>query len=137
MSIILSDAGLHRHLLPLTYTRPVGQLRPGILRISEGWYVRSGLSVGHRTESYLEAAYPLPYEASNWEVDGGLFPTNDLVRAVLDLRPGEVLVPAMRCERRPSVSRSKSCAMARPQCWNRCHGRSKRITSPANTTWRK
>ncbi|TXI82025.1 MAG: glucose-1-phosphate thymidylyltransferase [Flavobacteriales bacterium] len=92
MSIILSDAGLHRHLLPLTYTRPVGQLRPGILRISEGWYVRSGLSVGHRTESYLEAAYPLPYEASNWEVDGGLFPTNDLVRAVLDLRPGEVLV---------------------------------------------
>lgn len=92
MSIILSDAGLHSHLLPLTYTRPVGQLRPGILRISEGWYVRSGLSVGHRTEAYLTAAFPVPLEPANWEVDGSLFPTDQLVSAVMDLRPGDVLV---------------------------------------------
>ncbi|MBL7940562.1 MAG: GlmU family protein [Flavobacteriales bacterium] len=92
MSIILSDAGLHSHLLPLTYTRPVGQLRPGILRIAEGWYVRSGLGVGYRTEGYLGAAFPLPIEQANFEVDGSLFPTDELVAAVMDLRPGEVLV---------------------------------------------
>ncbi|MCB0766973.1 MAG: glucose-1-phosphate thymidylyltransferase, partial [Flavobacteriales bacterium] len=92
MSIILSDVGLHSHLLPLTYTRPVGQLRPGILRISEGWYVRSGLPVGHRTEDHLSASFPLPQETANWEVDGSLFPTDDLVGAVMDLRPGDVLV---------------------------------------------
>ncbi|MBL7952859.1 MAG: GlmU family protein [Flavobacteriales bacterium] len=96
MSIILSDAGQHGHLLPLTATRPVGQLRPGVLRISEGWYVRSGLSVGHRTEAYLSRAFPLPVEPSTWEVDGGLFPTDDLVGAVMDLRPGEVLVQGGR-----------------------------------------
>jgi len=92
MSIILSDAGLHSHLLPLTYTRPVGQLRPGILRIAEGWYVRSGLGVGYRTEAYLTAAFPLPIEQANFEVDGSLFPTDELVAAVMDLRPGDVLV---------------------------------------------
>ncbi len=92
MSIILSDAGLHSHLLPLTYTRPVGQLRPGILRIAEGWYVRSGLGVGYRTEGYLTAAFPLPIEQANFEVDGSLFPTDELVAAVMDLRPGDVLV---------------------------------------------
>jgi len=92
MSIILSDAGLHQHLLPLTFTRPVGQLRPGILRMAEGWYVRSGLGVGYRTEAYLAAAFPLPLEPANFEVDGSLFPTDELVSAVMDLCPGDVLV---------------------------------------------
>ena len=92
MSIILSDAGLQQHLLPLTFTRPVGQLRPGILRMAEGWYVRSGLGVGYRTEAYLAAAFPLPLEPANFEVDGSLFPTDELVSAVMDLRPGDVLV---------------------------------------------
>jgi UDP-N-acetylglucosamine diphosphorylase/glucosamine-1-phosphate N-acetyltransferase len=92
MSIILSDAGLHEHLKPLTFTRPVGHLRPGILRLGEGWYVRSGLAVGYRTEEYLAHAFPLPNGEATFEVHGGLFPTDDLVAAVLDLKPGEVLV---------------------------------------------
>ena len=96
MSIILSDAGLHGHLHPLTSTRPVGQLRPGILRIAEGWYVRSGLGVGYRTEAYLAPSFPLPTEQANFEVDGSLFPTDELVAAVMDLRPGQVLVQGGR-----------------------------------------
>ena len=92
MSIILSDAGSHASLLPLTFTRPVGHLRPGILRISEGWYVRSGLSVGYRTENYLGGAFPLPpQEEMDLEVDASLFPSDELVGAVLDLRPGQFL----------------------------------------------
>lgn len=96
MAIILNDAGHHSHLLPLTFTRPVGHLRPGILRISEGWYVRSGLGTGFRTEGYLSAAFPLPQDGSTFEVDGALFPTDALVAAVMDLRPGEVLVQEAR-----------------------------------------
>ena len=96
MSIVLSDAGWHAHLKPLTFTRPVGQLRPGILPLGEGWYVRSGLGVGYRTEAYLSAAFPLPIEHVQFEVDGALFPTDALVSAVMDLRPGEVLVQAGR-----------------------------------------
>jgi UDP-N-acetylglucosamine diphosphorylase/glucosamine-1-phosphate N-acetyltransferase len=93
MAIILSDAGHHRHLLPLTFTRPVAQLRPGILRISEGWQLRSGLPVGFRTEDYLSNAFPAPqHEAPRYEVDGALFPTDELVAAVLNLNPGEALV---------------------------------------------
>lgn len=92
MAIILNDAGLHSHFLPLTFTRPVGHLRPGILRLSEGWYVRSGLGVGFRTEGYLSRAFPMPTEGPAYEVEGGLFPTDELVTAVLDLRPGHVLI---------------------------------------------
>jgi UDP-N-acetylglucosamine diphosphorylase/glucosamine-1-phosphate N-acetyltransferase len=92
MGIILSDAGAHQHLLPLTHTRPVGQLRPGILRISEGWYVRTGQGVGYRTEAYLSRSFPLIHDGPAIEVRAGLFPTDDLVSAVLDLRAGQVLV---------------------------------------------
>lgn len=93
MSIILADAGLHGHLLPLTFTRPVAQVRPGVLRLSEGWFVRTGLSVGFRTEAYLAQAFPLPQAASpQFEVCGGLFPSEEVVSAVLDLRSGQVLV---------------------------------------------
>lgn len=97
MAIILNDAGLHRHLLPLTFTRPVGQLRPGILRLGEGWYVRSGIAVGYRTEPYLSAAFPIPQgDGPHYEVDGSLYPSDALVAAVLDLRPGQVLTAGGR-----------------------------------------
>jgi UDP-N-acetylglucosamine diphosphorylase/glucosamine-1-phosphate N-acetyltransferase len=92
MAIILNDAGNHRHLLPLTFTRPVGQLRPGILRLGEGWYVRSGMAVGYRTEPYLAASFPIPDEGPHIEVDACVYPSDALVAAALDLRPGQVLV---------------------------------------------
>ncbi len=96
MAIVLNDAGLHAHFLPLTATRPVGQLRPGILRLSEGWYIRSGTGVSYRTERYLSAAFPLRAEGPMMEVNAGLYPTDDLVSAVMDLRPGEVLIQESR-----------------------------------------
>lgn len=93
MSIILNDAGHHGHLRPLTFTRPVGQLRPGILRISEGWEARSGLGTGFRTEAYLAPAFGAPgTEGPRYEVDGSLLPAEDLVAAVLDLPMGRMLV---------------------------------------------
>lgn len=97
MAIILSDAGQHRHLLPLTFTRPVAQLRPGILRISEGWQLRGGLAVGYRTEEYLQPGFPVPSDdGPRFEVDGSLLPTDALVEAVLNLKPGEALVQGGR-----------------------------------------
>ncbi|MBK6344156.1 MAG: GlmU family protein [Flavobacteriales bacterium] len=93
MAIILSDAGHHAHLLPLTFTRPVAQLRPGILRISEGWQLRSGLEVSYRTEAYLSTAFPTGQaDGPRFEVDGSLLPMDELVDAVLNLKPGEALV---------------------------------------------
>ncbi len=57
--IILADAGLHAHLLPLTFTRPVGALRPGILTIGEAWSRMTEMPVGYRTEAYLQPKHPL------------------------------------------------------------------------------
>ncbi|HEY0976613.1 MAG TPA: GlmU family protein [Flavobacteriales bacterium] len=92
MAILLSDAGLHQQLLPLTYTRPMGALRPGILTLAEAWWRLTELPVGYRTEPYLRTKFPEITADTVREVHGGLLPTPDVVSAVLDLSPGEVLV---------------------------------------------
>lgn len=92
MAILLSDAGLHRHLLPLTYTRPVGGLRPGILTISEAWQKLSGLAVGFHTEAYLQEKFPAVQADQVFEVHGGLLPNPAITAAVLDLEAGQVLM---------------------------------------------
>ena len=92
MAILLSDAGRHRHLLPLTFTRPVGALRAGILTQAEGWARRTGMPVGFRTEAYLAERFPGVVANVVREVDAALLPTPDLVDAVLDLEPGRMLV---------------------------------------------
>lgn len=94
--IILADGGLHVHLLPLTFTRPVGLLRPGILTLGETWARMTELPVGYRTESHLQAKHPLHADTSAIEVLAGVLPTPDVVGAVLDLEPGQVLMAGDR-----------------------------------------
>src|SRR6187402_2604461 len=94
--IILADAGLHTHLQPLTLTRPVGMLRPGILTIGESWARMTEMPVGYRTETHLQPKYPLHADQAIIEVVGGLLPTPDVVSAVLDLEPGQVLLHGQR-----------------------------------------
>ncbi|MGB6046303.1 MAG: GlmU family protein [Flavobacteriales bacterium] len=96
MAIILSDAGLHRHLLPLTYTRPVGALGVGIHTLEGMWQRMSGMRVGYRTETYLQEKFTPIQAERTWEVLGGLLPTPELVAAVHDLEAGEVLLQAGR-----------------------------------------
>jgi len=92
MSILLSDAGVHQQLLPLTFTRPVGALRPGVLTLAEAWSRLTELPVGFRTEPYLQKKYPPVHGEVVREVHAGMLPLPDLVSAVLNLEPGQVLV---------------------------------------------
>ena len=91
MSIILSDAEHWKRLLPLTFTRPVGALRPGILTIAEAWERLSGSVVGFSTETYLRSKFPGVNAEIVHEVDATLLPTRELVHAVMELRIGEAL----------------------------------------------
>ena len=92
MAILLSDAGLHKHLLPLTYTRPVGSLRVGILTIAETWERLVDMPVGHLTEAYLQGKFPQVQGDRTFQVHGGLLPTMAIAAAVLDLEPGQALL---------------------------------------------
>jgi hypothetical protein len=54
---VLFDGQYHKQLLPLTFTKPVAQLRIGIFTIQEKWSNQLGFDVGVRTKDYLAKKY--------------------------------------------------------------------------------
>ena len=89
MKIQLVD-GKHRdHLLPLTYTRPVAQLRCGILTIAEK-YQNRGFEVGYETEDYLQEKFPSVQH--DILVSGSVCPTDSFIGAITSLTEGQALI---------------------------------------------
>jgi UDP-N-acetylglucosamine diphosphorylase/glucosamine-1-phosphate N-acetyltransferase len=89
MKIQLVD-GKHRdHLLPLTYTRPVAQLRCGILTIAEK-YQKRGFEVGYETEDYLQEKFPSIHH--DILVSGSVCPTDSFIDAITSLTEGQGLI---------------------------------------------
>ncbi|MBD1384482.1 glucose-1-phosphate thymidylyltransferase [Mucilaginibacter rigui] len=91
MAIILFDDNARNTLLPLTYTRPVADLRIGILTIAEKWakYLNSDFSF--LTEAYLQAKFPLNIQDDNIFINGSVCPDETVVEAVNNLKSGEAL----------------------------------------------
>jgi UDP-N-acetylglucosamine diphosphorylase/glucosamine-1-phosphate N-acetyltransferase len=89
MKIQLVDGKHRSHLLPLTYTRPVAELRCGIITIAEK-YTKRGHEIGYGTEAYLNAKYP-PIEAEVL-VSGSVCPTDEFLEAVAGLSSGQALI---------------------------------------------
>ncbi|OEK06640.1 GlmU family protein [Roseivirga misakiensis] len=89
MDITLFDSPTIRHnLLPFTFTRPVAQVRVGILKISEKWET-FGFSVGYETQDYLQEKFP--NNQSDLKINGALCPNDNLVEAIKSLKPGQRL----------------------------------------------
>lgn len=91
MNIILFDGPERDDLLPLTFTRPVADLRCGILTLREKWEKRSGLTTTTLTEEYLSTKWPTVEEDDNIIVNGALCATDELYDAVANLAAGQVL----------------------------------------------
>ncbi|MEQ8926776.1 MAG: GlmU family protein [Fulvivirga sp.] len=93
MNIILfDDPTIRKSLLPLTYTRPVSEIRIGILTITEKWRKRYENSVSHRTEDYLATKYPEVAEEKNVYINGALCPDGKLIAAIDKLGDNEGII---------------------------------------------
>jgi UDP-N-acetylglucosamine diphosphorylase/glucosamine-1-phosphate N-acetyltransferase len=92
MNYILFDDARRAHLLPLTFTRPVADIRVGIMTIREKWEHILSCTTSSLTESYLSVKYPIIKEDQNILINGGLIPTKELVSAIESLKPGQSLV---------------------------------------------
>lgn len=92
MNYILFDGEERDSLLPLTYTRPVADLRVGILTIREKWEKYLGTKTSTNTQDYLASKYPINTEAKNVFINGSVCPTKELLIAIENLNDGELLV---------------------------------------------
>ena len=92
MNVVLFDDQQRANLLPLAYTRPVADIRVGIITIREKWEALLGKSTSSSTESYLSAKFPLEVASENLFINGSVFPTANLVQSIQNLEPGTALV---------------------------------------------
>jgi len=91
MAIILFEDNAHQTLLPLTYTRPVADLRIGILTIAEKWAKHLKTDFSFKTETYLQGKFPLKITADNLFINGAFCPDADLLEAIDKLQTGDAL----------------------------------------------
>ncbi|MFA8434513.1 MAG: GlmU family protein [Marinifilaceae bacterium] len=91
MNYILFDDGAWGELLPLTFTRPVAEVRVGILTIREKWELLLKTKCSVRTQEYLARKFPLKEGEDNLLINGSVLPTPQLLEEIEDLGPKEAL----------------------------------------------
>ena len=91
MAIILFDDNAHHTLRPLTFTRPVADLRIGILTIAEKWAKYFSLDHSWHTQAWLQGKFPITIEERNLFINGSICPDDALVAAIKALHGNEVL----------------------------------------------
>lgn len=93
MNYILFDDSSRANLLPLTFTRPMVDLRIGILTIREKWEKVLGVKTVTHTETYLSKKYPLSFLTSsdNIWINGSVCPNKILHKEVKSLQPNQAL----------------------------------------------
>ncbi|MES2873379.1 MAG: GlmU family protein [Bacteroidota bacterium] len=92
MTVILFDDQFRNNLLPLTYTRPVSEIRIGILTIAEKWAFYLKTIPFYYTEDYLQDKYPLGIGESNLLINASICPDEELVEAIEKLKEGEAIL---------------------------------------------
>jgi len=92
MNYILIDSEVRTSLLPFTFTRPVAEIRIGILTLREKWEAYLKFKTSFKTEEYLRVKYPLILETDNIFIDASFLPTPELVSAIQSLEPETALL---------------------------------------------
>ncbi len=93
MNIILFDyPEVRTNLLPFTYTRPVADIRCGILTIGEKWERWLPADYSWLTEDYLSGKFPQQRTEENLYLNGSIFPGTHLTEALKALKPNQLLV---------------------------------------------
>ncbi|WP_462253433.1 GlmU family protein [Ekhidna sp.] len=81
-----------KQMLPLSYTRPVSDVRVGILKIHEKWIAQLNSSKAHfRSQEYLSELFDRP-ESRSLTILGNVLPTKELLHVISDLKENEVIV---------------------------------------------
>jgi UDP-N-acetylglucosamine diphosphorylase/glucosamine-1-phosphate N-acetyltransferase len=91
MNYILFD-GPHRNaLLPFTFTRPVADIRIGILTIREKWEKHLGSTTTSITEDYLSEKWPMVEMENNVMINASFLPNDILVAMIKNLEVNQAI----------------------------------------------
>lgn len=77
--------------MPLTFTRPVAEIRVGILTIADKWRQYMGEAVSYLTQPYLNQKFTLCHGTHNLYINGAVCPDEHIVASIRSLKMGEAL----------------------------------------------
>lgn len=91
MNYILFDGNVRNQLLPFTFTRPVADIRVGILTIREKWEHYLGFTTTTITEDYLEEKFPFVELDRNILINASFLPSAYLCDLVKKLEENQAI----------------------------------------------
>ncbi len=91
MNYILFDGTVREALLPFTFTRPVAEIRIGILTIREKWEKYLGYTTTTLTEEYLSEKYPMVEMENNVMINASFLPNAILSEMVKNLETNQAI----------------------------------------------
>jgi len=91
MNYILFDGPYRNNLLPFTYTRPVADIRVGILTIRQKWESYLEYTTTTVTEDYLADKFPMVEMAENIMINASFLPNAEVVALVKNLSHNQAL----------------------------------------------
>jgi len=91
MQIVLFEDHLWSRFLPLVYTRPVGELRMGMMTMAQRYARSMNTEVVHDTRLPLQALFPIASAQMQLHVNARLFPTASFLNEIKSMAPGDVL----------------------------------------------
>lgn len=89
--ILFDDPLFRNQLKPLTFTRPVADLRVGILTIAEKWELLTKQTPSYLTEPYLQDKFKADY-TSNLYINGSVIPNESLWNEIKQLSINTCLI---------------------------------------------
>ena len=91
MNYILFDGTVRNALLPFTFTRPVADIRIGILTIREKWENYLGSTTTTVTEEYLQDKFPMVEMEENVMINASFLPNAVLSEMVSNLEVNQAI----------------------------------------------
>ena len=91
MNYILFDGPSRNALLPFTFTRPVADIRVGILTIREKWELYLGSTTTTLTEDYLSEKFPMVELEENVMINASFLPNKVLYEIISNLEVNQAV----------------------------------------------
>ena len=91
MNYILFDGPSRNNLLPFTFTRPVADIRIGILTIREKWEAYLDFTTTTVTEDYLSDKFPMVEMDENIMINASFLPNQTLAEMVKNLEANQAI----------------------------------------------
>ncbi len=90
--ILFDDNEIRQNLFPITLTRPIAEIRVGIVTIKDKWEYFLKTPVSFLTDDYLQKKFPLKLEPENIYINSAVCPDEAIVKKAISLRENEKII---------------------------------------------